>query len=139
MKTFDTPVLKPIEFSIDGDVFHASPVCPAGTLVDITSVVNAESQGEQLNAVMDFLDQVLVPDSAELFAERLRSAERAISIQQATEVFQFLLESYNKGFPTTEPSQSASGSTTTKRTSGARSSSSRAGTRSVETVTSEAV
>lgn len=137
---FTTDPVPPIEFTIDQDTFYAAGECPGGIVSDLAAVSNSldENDGEQLQVAMAFFDQVLLPDSAELFAERLRDPTRPISLQKAMKIFTYLMGKYTD-FPTQEQSPSAAGSPATVKSSGARSSSRVATTRSVKTARSAAV
>lgn len=133
---FSTPALPNIEFEDDGDVFYAAGECPGGTVVDLALVAENENEGEQLQLAMSFFDQVLLPESADLFAARLRDPQRPISLQKAMKIFAWLVGKYTD-FPTQEPSPSPAGSPKTARSSAARPSTSRASTRSAKAPVSE--
>jgi hypothetical protein len=69
---------------------------------------------------MAFLDQVLLPESAQRFADRLRSVTEPIDLYQVQDVLRFLIGRYS-GRPT-EPSlssQNGHDGTTTSSTAGA--------------------
>lgn len=115
MKDFSLPKQETIKFKIDNDTFEAVPIVGAQILRDITNMSElvklqnldtTTMDREQLEAMaevatqhtartMQFLDQVLLPDSAARFAERLRSAEEPITIQQSYEVWRWLIEQYS--------------------------------------------
>lgn len=137
---FSTPPVPPIKFTIDGDEFWAAGECPGGTVTDLASVSAAEgeNEAEQLQVAMAFFDQVLLPESAELFAERLRDPRRPITLQKAMRIFTWLMEKYTD-FPTEEPASSRAGSPAPAKSSAARSSSRAATTRSPKAVRSAAV
>lgn len=136
---FSTPAVPPIKFTIDGDEFFAAGEAPGGTITDLAAVSAAEgeNEAEQLQVAMSFFDQVLLPESAELFAERLRDPRRPITLQKAMKIFTWLMGEYTD-FPTEEPVSSQAGSPTTAKSSGARSSARAATTRSARTPRSAA-
>lgn len=136
---FSTPPVPPIKFTIDGDEFFAAGECPGGTVTDLAAVSAAEgeNEAEQLQVAMAFFDQVLLPDSAELFAERLRDPKRPITLQKAMKIFTWLMEIYTD-FPTEEPASSQAGSPARAKSSAARPSAARATTRSVRAARSAA-
>lgn len=136
---FSTDAVPPIAFKIDDDIFYAAGECPGGTVTDLAlASSDGEEDTEQLQVAMAFFDQVLLPESAELFADRLRDPQRPISLQKAMKIFTWLMGKYTD-FPTEEQSSSPPGSKATGKSSGARSSSRQATTRSVKTARSAAV
>lgn len=139
---FTTDPVPPITFKIDDDIFYAAGECPGGTVTDLALVATSEDDDEenteQLQLAMAFFDQVLLPESAQLFAERLRDPQRPITLQKAMKIFTWLMGKYTD-FPTEEPASSPPGSKATAKSSGARSSSRLATTRSVKTARSAAV
>ena len=146
-----------IEVPLNGVVYYAIPNPPAdvvvaaasgGTDAQISAAVKAMAQGEDrltpaeqadatvasrssLQRAMHFLDQVLRPDSAALWAENMRQAydddgkpvdnPAAITLTQCVAVFRALLGVYS-GRPTTppSPSQNGRGGSGGRSTAGAR-------------------
>ena len=120
----------PIRFELDGEVFEAAPVIGASVLqdmlaianmgelvqIDATAVLNSGDKdkvmeiGKAVNAVsaqaMQFLDSVLLPESAARFAARMRSTTEPITLETAFEVWRWLLSEY--GARPTQPSSSSS-------------------------------
>src|SRR3954447_23574670 len=90
---FTTPAVPPIKFTVDGDEFFAAGECPGGIVTDLAAVSAAEdgNEGEQLQVAMSFFDQVLLPESAELFADRLRDPKPPISLPKAMQIFAWLM------------------------------------------------
>lgn len=131
---FSTPPVPPIKFSDNGDDFYAAGECPGGTVTDLAAMASAEDgdEAEQLQLAMAFFDQVLLPDSAQLFAERLRDPKRPITLPKAMKIFTWLMGKYTD-FPTEEPASSQAGSSATAKSSAARSSARAATTRSART------
>lgn len=110
-----------VEFKIDDDTFTAVGVAPAMAVLDVAAVNKAEDM-EKLHIILGFLDQVLLHDSAVRFAERLRSSEQPIAIDQAAAIAIWLMEEvYAPERPTEapSPSQNGSGSTGASSTDGA--------------------
>lgn len=107
MKDFTIERTPALEFTIDSDTFRAAGDCPGGMIEDLAVVVDSPNNADKLRAVMTFLDQVLEPESADRFAERLRSATEPISFGQAVGVFEWLIETYTSDMvPTTASSSS---------------------------------
>lgn len=110
-----------VRFTIDDDVFVAVGVAPAMAMLDV-SLVNKAEDLEKIRIILEFLDQVLMPDSAARFAERLKSPLAPIEINQAADVAVWLMqEVYAPNRPSEAPSSSenGSGSTGTSSTDGA--------------------
>jgi hypothetical protein len=106
-----------VQFEIDGDTFTAVGVAPAMAVLDI-SAVNEAVGGDKLKIVFTFLDQVLADESAALFAERLSSKDRPITIEQATSIAVWLMEEvYAPERPTQAQSPSLNGSEGTGQSS----------------------
>lgn len=121
MKDFTVEAKPNLEFKIGEDVFYAVGDTPGGTILDLASIVSSEDQGDKIRAISDFLDGVLLPESADLFAERMRDPSNPINFQQLIDVFEWLLEEYVGGEdadrPTPAPSRSSAGRGRTGRSS----------------------
>ncbi len=114
VKDFTNTDKKPdIPFTIDEDTFLAVGTAPGMAILDVSAVNKAENI-DKIRIIFDFLDKVLYPDSAALFAERLASPVKPIEIEQATSIAVWLMEEkYAKERPTEDPSPSANGSEST--------------------------
>lgn len=141
MRDFSKPVIKEptlIEFTLDGDVFHAYPNVGAGLIDDLMDLTEfgdlldkdpdtataedltklAKAQHTYNVRLANFLDLVLSPESAELYASRLRLAgPKSIERWQSQGVIRFLIEEYSKPHPTGPPSSSTNGRGGSKRSS----------------------
>jgi hypothetical protein len=103
----------PVPFTIDGDEFIAVGNPPAMAFLDVSAVNKAEGL-DKIQILLDFLDKVLIPASAERFAERLGSSEEPIEINQAADIAVWLMEEkYAPDRPTEAPSPSSNGSGST--------------------------
>lgn len=114
----------PLDFTIGKDTFYATPVAPGGVLADLADVEDADNNLDKMKVVMGFFDKVLHPDSATLFATRLRDPGNPISLPVAMEVFTDLIEEYTDGVRPTVPqpvSRAGSGETGPSSTGRARS------------------
>jgi hypothetical protein len=110
-----------VRFRIDDDEFEAVGTAPAMAILDV-SAVNQAKDMDKIRIILEFLDQVLIPASAERFAERLKSSVEPIDIDQAASVAVWLMERvYAPERPTEapSPSQNGSGSTGPSSTDGA--------------------
>jgi hypothetical protein len=130
---FSTPkekALEPIRFKVDDDTFEAYAEIGGGLLMDVIAIdgledldiptdANAEIGTAQLAAMsrianaqskkmIDFLDEALLPDSQQRFAERMRSRENPISLTQVFQIARWLLAQYGAR-PTEPPSSSVNG------------------------------
>lgn len=103
----------PIPFTIDDDTFHAVGNAPANAFLDVSLVNKAEGL-DKIRVILEFLDKVLLPADAVIFAERLGSAEKPIEIDQAAAIAVWLMEEkYAEERPTEAPSPSSNGSGST--------------------------
>jgi hypothetical protein len=82
-------------------------------MLDVARVNEAKGV-EQVTLVMGFLDTVLEPESAKLFAERMKDPHNPIDIDELTQVAVWLVEEvYVSERPTEAPSPSPNGSGST--------------------------
>lgn len=96
---------EPVTFLVGGDLFKAAPQCPAGVML---AVASSSSETSAAQATVDFLNAVLLPESRELFNQRLVDAANPISMTQLTDILGWLMEVYT-GRPTVTPSPSPAG------------------------------
>jgi hypothetical protein len=99
-----------IRFRIDGDLFEAARALPGKTLTEFATrfeTIGAMPVGAQVDAILDALGLVLLPDSAAAVAKRLGDLENPIELEQASEVMIWLLEKY--GLRPTQPSSNSAG------------------------------
>jgi hypothetical protein len=117
--TPDTPQEKPISFKIDDDIFYAYPRIGAELLrgametetvgamtgIDMDNLNSLPQEDQvailgasnrQFARIFAFLDEVLLPDSAQLFATRLGSAAQPIDMSQVFGVWQYLISEYGE-------------------------------------------
>lgn len=99
---------EPKRFRVDGDVFECAAVLPAGASRDLVSIAGADLH-TQVTLLGSFLDSVMLPDSAERFARRMRDPLHPITDDQVGDVIVWLIKEYGKR-PTTPSPSSASGS-----------------------------
>lgn len=140
IQDFSLPKREPIRFKIDDDVFEAVPSVGADVMRDVIGMTDAikvtaldqatatpEQLGEAASTVkthtaraLQFLDTVLLPESAQRFGERMRSIENPITLEQAFQVWTWLIGQYG-GRPTvpSSPSANGHGGTGTSSTAGA--------------------
>ncbi len=99
-----------IEFDVDDDTLLATTVVPGMVLLDVSAVNKAEDM-EKLRIIMEFLDHVLHPDSAQLLTDRLRDPKNPLDLEELTSVAIWLVqEVYVTERPTQEASPSQNGS-----------------------------
>lgn len=121
---------EPIRFTVDDDTFEAYPQVGGGLLMDVISIEGLDQltlpddpdaelstseltkmsriANTQSRKMLDFLDTALLPESAERFAQRMRSTENPISLQQVFQIGRWLLAQYGAR-PTEPPSSSDNG------------------------------
>jgi len=104
-----------VTFRIGTDIFEAAKECPAGILLSMASMAQEEG-GNAVAGTMDFLDSVMLPESRERFAARMRDPQNPISLKVVTELVQWLVEVYT-GRPTAQPSPSPAGPSATSPSS----------------------
>jgi hypothetical protein len=118
-----------LRFKIDDDYFEAVPEIGPGVILDVTApddnvarlagldpteaspedVMKLTQGVRDLQArLMNFLDSVLIPESAQLFAARLRAQANPITLEQCREVVAWLIGQYSNR-PTEPPKPSSSG------------------------------
>jgi hypothetical protein len=68
----------------------------------------ATSANDAVFAMVSMLDELLLPDSAARFAERMKSKTEPIDLEQVTGVFEWLISTYGER-PTTPLSSSSNG------------------------------
>lgn len=122
---FSEPKHETIKFRIDDDIFEAFAAIPAGMFMEHSRIeIPLEIDREERDpakimaaaAAMNkfnqryfrFLDEVLLPESAERFARRLMDRNNPITMQQAGKVYRMLMGKYT-GRPTQPPSPSQNG------------------------------
>lgn len=110
MPDFSRAREKPLQFTIDGDVFDAVAVLPAGaTRALIAMTAGDENDGvTKIEKMGEFMDIVLLPASAVLFAARMKDPVRPIDDEQIGEVCMWLVEQYGSR-PTMPPTPSDGG------------------------------
>ncbi len=102
MPDFSKPRVEPLRFTIDGDVFECAGSLPAGgtrVLANLVAVQSSDDEGKAiagLQALGDFLDVVMLPESAKLFAERMKDPVRPITDEQIGDITDYLMESYGR-------------------------------------------
>jgi hypothetical protein len=104
---------KPLQFTIDEDVFNAVPTIPAETMIEFAeSMTSADptsmSPAEMVHALRRVIEMVLHPKSLERFKERMRDPQSPIDMEQLDAVVTWLFEEYGMR-PTQESSSSPSG------------------------------
>lgn len=118
MKDFSIERKPDLEFRIGADVFYAVGDTPGGVILDLAEIGNSAEGVNKTSAISEFLDSVLLPDSAELFAQRMRDSENPITFEQLISVFEWLLEEYTGGEETARPTQAAASSSSGSRRTG---------------------
>lgn len=101
----------PIVFDVDGEEFTAIPAMPATASLALVALTEAGSNAEKAQATLGILDELLLPESAERFAARMRGGAHPISLEDALAVVGWLLPEVS-GRPTVGASPSQPGSST---------------------------
>lgn len=116
----------PKRFVIDGYTYECSPVLPAGATRDLARItrLNAtaangdnaaqeEAGMEVVQALGDFMDAIMLPDSAAEFAKRIRDPLNPIDDEQIGKIVVWLIGEYGDR-PTMQPSPALAGQSTTQ-------------------------
>lgn len=120
---------KPRRFKLDPDVFECAAKLPAGVVQDVSAlrkgVLLIQSQQaagiepdeefvERLNTTFfGMLDVILLRESAERFAKRMRDPENPIDTEDIQRFIAWVIEAYGGGRPTTPSSDSSTSLPTT--------------------------
>lgn len=105
IKDFSRPA-KVIQFTIDEDTFTVVPRLPAQTLIDFT--LRVEKMGDEptseqgIEAMIDTLKMVLLPDSYKIFHDRMKDPLRPIELVQANQIIEWVMGEYGMR-PTKSP------------------------------------
>jgi hypothetical protein len=102
---------EPIRFRIDDDMFEAAPALPAGTLAEFAARFSGlrDSPGSaDVAPLYEALSMVLLPESYERFAARMKDLAAPIDVNQLNDVIVWLMEHYGKR-PTVPSSISSPG------------------------------
>jgi len=117
MKDFTADRKPDLEFKINDDVFYALGDAPGGVILDLADMSDDEKANRN-SAIMEFLDTALLPESAELFAERMRDPENPITFAQLLSIFEWLIDEYAGGEEADRPTKGPSSSSTGVRRTG---------------------
>lgn len=83
----------PIEFKIDGDSYYAVGETSMGVLFDMADLVKTEGLSNQIDALVSFIQSVLMPESYERLKARLRDSKRPpVSFQVLMNVLNWVME-----------------------------------------------
>ncbi len=111
IKDFSRPA-KVIQFTIDEDTFTVVPRLPAQTLIDFTLRVekmgDAPTSKQSIDAMIDTLKMVLMPDSYKVFHDRMKDEVRPVELAQAQEIIEWIMGEYGMR-PTQSPEPSSNG------------------------------
>ena len=108
-----------VPFDIDGEEFIAvgPQRLPPGVMIDIAGAETSKDIMVKMAAFGGFFDGVLLPESAERFAARMRDPERTIDWDTLGDIVVWLIEEVYTDRPTMPSSDSSTGSEPTTPTS----------------------
>jgi hypothetical protein len=94
-----------VTFEINGETYEAAADAPGGALLTAASMEGA-SPLHQLEALGQFLDAVLFPESRERFEAALRSPDSSknVTLEDAANIVTWLIQEVYVGRPTTQSS-----------------------------------
>jgi len=98
-----------VTFELDGEEFTAVPAIPGAKLLDFIADADSDDGGRASQALIDFMESVIVPDDRERFSALIRDEDRVIEIELLAEICEWLVGEY-AARPTESSKPSASGS-----------------------------
>lgn len=102
----------PVTFDVTGDgfteTFSAVPAIPGAQLLDFISDADSNDGGRASQALIDFMQSVILDDDKERFAELIRDPDKVIEIELLAEICEWLVGEY-AARPTEQPKRSAAG------------------------------
>ncbi len=103
---------KELVFRIDDDLFHATPVIPAETMIEFAeSMTSADptkmAPKDMIGALRRVIEMVLLPESLTLFTSRMKDPANPIDMEQLDDIVTWLFEEYGMRPTTESPSSSA--------------------------------
>jgi hypothetical protein len=115
-KRFDfSEDLEPIEIVYNGDLFLVSAEAPADTIADLAAMMNSTTDAEKVNALKEFMFQILLPDYVDAYRARLGNPAKPIGFKALMKTFETLVEHYTSGLgeeDAARPTEAASSSPT---------------------------
>ena len=101
-------VVTPVTFELDGEKFTALPAIPGAKLLDFIRDADSGDGGRAAQALVDFLQDVIVEEDRDRFAELIRDERRPIEIALIAEICEWLVGEYAVR-PTEAPKPSPAG------------------------------
>lgn len=98
-------VQTPVTFELDGEQFTAVPAIPGAKLLDFIADADSDDGGRASQALIDFMESVIVEDDRERFTTMIRDEARVIEIELLAEICEWLVGEY--ATRPTEPSKSS--------------------------------
>jgi len=96
----------PVTFTIESETFTAQPSIPGAVLLDFIADADSGDGGRAAQALVDFIEKVVVEDEREAFRDVIRDPEKDIDIATLAEICEWLVGEYTAR-PTDSPSPSA--------------------------------
>lgn len=106
----------PIPFRVDGEMFYAMGMQPAGLIFDLAGMTKDSTFEAQVQTFTTLIQGMLVPESFERLKIKMRDPISPLTFPKMMELIQWLMEQYGKR-PTTPSSYSQQPSTVTNITS----------------------
>lgn len=102
----------PVSFDIDGEQFTCVPQIPGAVLLDFIGDADSDDGGRAAEALIGFLENVVIQEERERFIGYIRSPETLIEIELLADICEYLVGEYAQR-PTQPPTASADGPSTT--------------------------
>lgn len=115
-------VQTPVTFELDGEKFTAVPAIPGAKLLDFIADADSDDGGRASQALVDFMQGVIIEQDRDRFAALIRDEERVVEIETLAEICEWLVGEY-AARPTESPKPPAAGRSRSGRGSTATASS----------------
>jgi len=96
-------VQTPVTFELDGEDFEARAAIPGAKLLDFIADADSDDGGRASQALIDFMESVIIKDHQERFRALIRDEDRPIEIELLAEICEWLVGEYASR-PTESPS-----------------------------------
>lgn len=91
----DADVAEKISFKIYGEEFFCYPVMQGATLLKFVKSSSSDNIGESAEAVMEFFEKVLVPESYERFEALADDPEKIVPVEVLADIVGWVMEEYS--------------------------------------------
>ena len=100
---------EPLEFDLNGRIWHCESIIPGAALLDFAGQLNAEDPKAMSQAVWDFFDLALVDEEQEAFKTFVHDKSQRITITTLMEIAEWLMEEFMGEIPLAQGVPSSAG------------------------------